>query len=1472
MSQDQAPDTIESIAIVGMAGRFPGARNLDELWARIAEKADCIRDLNEEELRAAGLDPSVLPPNYVRCSAPIDGIEMFDAAFFGYSPREAEILDPQSRVFLECAWEALESAGLSGEPEPGWIGVFAGVGLPTYYLSHLLTRPELAASLGSFQLLLANERDYFATRVSYKLDLRGPSLNVQTACSTSLVAVHLACQSLLAYQCTAAIAGGIRIHVPQTSGYISEEGSIFSPDGRCRSYDAKGSGALFGNGAGVVVLKRLSDAIADGDPIHAVIRGSAWNNDGSMKVGYTAPSIEGQAEVIALAQAVAGVDPATIGYVEGHGSGTPLGDPIEVAALTQAFNAGSETPLPPASCALGSIKSNVGHLEAAAGIAGLLKATLAMERGVIPPNVWFETPNPQIDFASSPFYVPTEPAPWPAKGAEPRRAGVSSFGMGGTNVHVILEEAPEPAPTGPSRPWQLLNLSARTASALETMTDRLAEWIAAHPEADIADVAHTLHTGKRTFRHRRTVLCADREDALSTLRARDPRRVLGSVQEKADRPVTFLLPGLGDHYAGMALGLYRGEPTFRAEIDRAAELLRAEGVDLLAALFPKGIGPEAEENAAGTAAGQGGTDLRALLGRSAPAGPAPLDRTEVAQPALFAVEYALATLLMEWGIRPKALAGYSLGEYTAACLAGVFSFEDGLRLVARRARLISGLPAGSMLSVALPEEEARKLATDGLSLAAVNGSALSVLAGPPEAVDALAARLAERGIATRKLPTTHAFHSSMMEPIRGELRDLVRRVRLAAPQIPYLSNVTGTWITNEQATDPEHWVRHLVEPVRFGAILTELLSESARVLVEVGPGQGLSSMAMQLGGGATVTVPTLRATWDRQPDLAVLLNGLARLWLAGLPVDWAGFSSNEIRRKLRLPTYPFEKKRFWIERATMPVPAMRPPVSGDMLPEAAADLGMPEMSTVPALNRHDRPENLRTVYAPPTDDVEKQLIEVWEGLLGVAPIGIHDSFFDLGGHSLLAPQLLTQLRQVFHIEFPMRDLFEAPTVAELAKAIDLLQREGVAALAAAREEVDLLAEAVLDESIRPEGPRNPDIAHPAEVFLTGATGFLGSHLLEELLSRTGARVHCLVRASDDEQAMRRVREALETHRLWHDGMEGRIVAMAGELGELRFGWSEENYRDLAARVDAVYHCAAWVNFTYPYKVLKPSNVNGTVEALRLAGAVRTKPLHFISSIAAVPEVDYGFREDPTVFEEDQIKSHSGLFGGYGETKWVSERLCEQARERGIPVNVYRPGVLSGDSRTGVGNTRDMVWNVLKGSIQLGVAPLGEGDMDVTPVNYVAASVVHISLQEEALNRAYHFPHPHIPQMELAFDALQEYGYSLERLPGEEWQRVVFERLRTDSDNALAPFLPVVAIYQNYGDAASLEGKTGFMKVVIFDDRNTQAAIAGSGIYCPDVDKKLLKTYFDWFVESGFLPPPQGRPVEVAAEGVGAGAS
>ncbi len=706
MTEPSSEDFQEAVAVIGMAGRFPGARDVEEFWRNLREGVDAVRFFSDEEMIADGVDPQNLKqPTYVKAGSILDDVELFDAEFFGFTPREAEILDPQQRIFLECAWEALERAGYTVDDYEGWIGVFAGVSMSSYLWNNLATNPEVMAALGFFQTILFTDRDYFTTRVSYKLNLKGPSVNVQTACSTSLVAVHMACQSLLGYQSTIALAGGVRVGFPQKLGYPYQEGGIFSPDGHCRAFDAGGAGALFGEGCGIVVLKRLSEALADGDTIYAVIRGSAMNNDGSLKVGYTAPSVDGQAEAIALAQAVAGVDPETIQYVEAHGSGTPLGDPIEVTALTHAFRAQTGKK---GFCALGSVKTNVGHLEAAAGVAGLIKTVLALDRKILPPSLHFDKPNPQIDFANSPFFVNTEAREWPKLDGQPRRAGVSSFGMGGTNVHCILEEAPEPAPSSPARPWQLLVLSARSETALETMTANLAAWLEANPDANLADVAYTLQAGRRAFRYRRALVCKSREDALAALTSRDPRRLLSAVQDPGERPVIWMLSGLGEHHLRMGEGLYRDEPTFRREVDRCCDFLRPIlGVDLREVLYPGGIKAQEEEPAAG-----GKMDLRKLLARKPePANPAAnrLNETRYAQPALFVIEYALAQTLLEWGLRPKGLIGYSLGEYTAACLAGVLPLEDALRLVAERARLIQELPAGTMLAVPMPEEEAVKL-------------------------------------------------------------------------------------------------------------------------------------------------------------------------------------------------------------------------------------------------------------------------------------------------------------------------------------------------------------------------------------------------------------------------------------------------------------------------------------------------------------------------------------------------------------------------------------------------------------------------------------------------------------------------------------------------------------------------------------------------------------------------------------------
>ncbi|HEX2645529.1 MAG TPA: type I polyketide synthase, partial [Thermoanaerobaculia bacterium] len=576
---------LDGIAIIGMAGRFPRSRDLAELWRNLREGRDCISRFADSEIETAVSPETLRNPAYVKARGVLEEVDLFDARFFDLAPRQAELMDPQHRLFLEHAHQALEDAGHDPERFPGPIGVFGGVTLSTYFLHHLATNPELLESIGGYQAALGTDRDYLTTFVSYKLNLRGPSFDVQTACSTSLVATVLACQSLLAYQCDLALAGGVSIKLPQKSGYFYTPGGLDSSDGYCRAFDARADGSVYGSGVGVVALRRLEDALADGDPIRAVILGSAINNDGAARVGFTAPGVDGQAEAIATAQALAGVDPESIGYVECHGTGTALGDPIEVAALTKAFQGGENGAKRKGFCALGSIKTNVGHCSAAAGVAGLMKAVLALENRQIPPSLHFERPNPVIDFASGPFYVNAALADWPAAvddtAAGPRRAGVSSFGLGGTNAHAVLQEAPEPEPTTPSRPWQLLLLSAKSEAALEAMTDRLAAHLEEQPEQDLADVASTLQTGRRIFPYRRALVCRETGEARRWLAERDGRRLLGSYLEPGNRPVAFLLPGVGDHYPGMARGLYGAEPVFREELDSCADLFQPLlGVDL----------------------------------------------------------------------------------------------------------------------------------------------------------------------------------------------------------------------------------------------------------------------------------------------------------------------------------------------------------------------------------------------------------------------------------------------------------------------------------------------------------------------------------------------------------------------------------------------------------------------------------------------------------------------------------------------------------------------------------------------------------------------------------------------------------------------------------------------------------------------------------------------------------------------------
>ncbi len=885
MSDKDSVEGPDEVAIIGMSGRFPGARNIKEFWHNLQHGVESISFFTDEELEASGVDASVLRhPNYVKAKAILEDIDLLDASFFGFNPREAEIMDPQHRLFLECAAEALGHAAYNPETFKGAIGVYAGLSMNSYYLTNLSSNRDIVNSVGIFQTMLGNDKDFLSTRVSYKLNLRGPSFSVQTACSTSLVAVHLACQSLLNGECDMALAGGISITVPQKNGYFYQADGIGSPDGHCRPFDAGARGTVTGNGVGIVVLRRLADALADGDCIHAVIKGSAVNNDGSMKVGYTAPSVEGQAAVISEALTMAGVTAESISYIEAHGTGTILGDPIEVTALKQVFGAHTQKK---GFCALGSVKANIGHLDAAAGVAGLIKAILALKQRMLPPSINFKQPNPELGLDDSAFYVNTELKEW-ERGATPRRAGVSSFGIGGTNAHVVVEEAPTSSDSGLSRPWQLLLLSAGTESALEKSSVELAEHLRRHDELKLADVAHTLQVGRRVFGQRQAVVCRDLKDAIAVLETRDAKRLARAAHEGQGRKVVFMFPGQGSQFADMAKGLFDTEPTFRQHVEYCSKLLAPLlKFDLREVLYPTAAGAE---------------EAAQLL-----------RQTQVTQVALFIVEYGLAKLWMRWGVRPQAMIGHSVGEYVAACLAGVFSLEDALALVAARGRLMMRMAEGVMLAVALPEEEAEPLLGEELSLAAVNAPRAFVVSGRDEAVERLETRLAAREVKYRRLQTSHAFHSAMVEPVLEEFTAEVRKIKLTAPTLPYISNVTGKWITVEEATAASYWARHLRQTVRFSDGLRQLHQESDAVWLEVGPGQTLSTLAREQVGRERVVLSSLARAPEGESDVATVLKALVRLWLAGVEIDWAGFYGDERRHRLVLPTYPFERKHYWIE-------------------------------------------------------------------------------------------------------------------------------------------------------------------------------------------------------------------------------------------------------------------------------------------------------------------------------------------------------------------------------------------------------------------------------------------------------------------------------------------------------------------------------------------------------------------------------
>lgn len=966
-------DNSGKIAVIGMSGAFPGARTIEELWQALTQGKELIR-LKKDSLEQMSHGNGEFVPA-VACP---DDIEFFDAAFFGMTPAEADLTDPQHRILLEHAWNAFENAGYAPRRFRGSAGVFAGATINSYLLRNIASHPDLMSSVDPVQLNISNGLDFLTTRISYKLNLHGPSHAVQSACSTSLLAIHCAARSLLGFECDMALAGGVSINVSILDGYRYREGGIFSPDGHCRTFDADAQGTVFGSGVGLVVLKRLEDALAHGDSIHAVIVGSAVNNDGIGKVGFTAPSVEGQAQVIIEALSNAGVEPADISFVECHGTATAMGDPIEVSALARAFGVN-----PRGKCALGSVKSNIGHLDAAAGVTGFIKTALSLREGMFPASIHFSRLNPEIHLEGTPFFINTSLLSL-QRNEKPLRAGISAFGVGGTNVHMILEEPPHlqkrPATSG----RQLLVLSARTSSALTQMEKNLAAHLSQHPRLELADIAYTLQTGREQFSCSRTIVCEAHEDAISSLQQHRPIQPGNSGATS----IIFLFPGQGAQHAEMGRELYNDQPVFREYFDLCTEiLLSAAKIDFKKAIL-QGAGY--------------------------------IDETWFIQPALFAIEYSLAQLWISWGIKPQAMLGHSLGEYTAACLSGVLTLEEALNMVVIRGRLMQQTPGGAMLAVHLPAAQILTQCSDDVEVAADNAPDFCTVAGTTEGIAALESHLKKQRVACHRLRTSHGFHSRLVESAQKPFHDSMARLVLERPSIPFISNVTGDWIRDTQAQDAQYWMKQMRSPVLFGAGLKRILEEPGRFMIEVGPGQTLRQITLrQPDIKSELVVASMPKPGVSEPQ--AILNALGRAWQAGIEIDWKSFH-RESRQRIALPTYPFERRRHWIEKLDqLPVSKLE---ETDQAPlSTQLDYSQTGESNRPAL---------RNDYLSPENETERTIIAILERTLGVRPIGTTDKFAELGGDSLAAINIVDEINRTLNSDLHVVDLYEGLTTRELA--------------------------------------------------------------------------------------------------------------------------------------------------------------------------------------------------------------------------------------------------------------------------------------------------------------------------------------------------------------------------------------------------------------------------------------------------------